>query len=94
MQEIKFIQVTPDQLTELIRDGVRKELRMFKQDLKNHDPNEDLLTLEQTAKMLQVSKGTVKNITKKGGLTSYGIGRRLYWKRQEVEQALIRLNAN
>ena len=92
MQEIKFVQLTPDQLTELIRDGVRKELRIFTNELKTTDPKDELLTLEQTANLLQVCKGTIKNITKRGGLKSYGVGRRLYWKRKEVEEALIYLN--
>lgn len=91
MQEVKFIQVTADQLTELIRDGVRKELRIFTKDLHTQEPKEELLTIEQVAEFLQVSKGTIKNLTKRGALTSYGVGRRLYWKRKEVEEALTKL---
>nr|DAK43283.1 MAG TPA: helix-turn-helix domain protein [Caudoviricetes sp.] len=93
MQEIRFIQVTPNELTELIREGVRKELQMFDR-LKGTagaGKDGDLLTIEQTADLLRVSKGTVKNLTKKKILTSYGIGRRLYWKRNEVNEALTRL---
>lgn len=93
MQEIRLIQVTPSELTELIREGIRKELQMFDR-LKGTSvagKDGELLTIEQTADLLRVSKGTVKNLTKKKILTSYGIGRRLYWKRNEVNEALTRL---
>lgn len=92
MNDLKLIQVTPDQLSELIRDNVRKELKLFVKDFKElqQDPDQ-LLTTQQTAQLLQVSKRTIKNLTDKGLLQSHGVGRRNYYKKSEVEQALVKL---
>lgn len=92
MNDLKLIQVTPDQLSELIRDNVRKELKIFIKDFKElqNDPDQ-LLTTDQTAEFLQVSKATIKNLTKRGILKPYGAGRRNYFKKSEVETALEKL---
>lgn len=89
--EIKFIQVTPSELTELIRDGIRKELQAHEASKGKKEVQEELLTTDEAAQMLRVSKGTVLNITKRGGLKTYGVGRRVFYKKSEVQKALIKL---
>jgi hypothetical protein len=91
MQTVQFIQVTPEQLQNAIIEGVKTQL----QDLKKHfQPKEPTVYLTRTevAKLLSVDLSTIHNYTKKGLLISYGISGRVYYKRDEVEQSLIKLN--
>jgi excisionase family DNA binding protein len=53
---------------------------------KNQD---EWLTREEVAKMLKCDKSTVHNWTKKRKLKKYCLGNRIYYKRSEVEAALI-----
>ena len=53
--------------------------------------NTQYLTKNEVAKLLKVSLGTVNNYSKKGYLQPYGIGRRVLFKKSEVENALIEL---
>lgn len=92
--EIKFIQVTPTELTELIRDGIRRELQAYEAGKGKKEAQDELITTDETAQMLRVSKSTVINITKRGGLKTYGVGRRVFYKKSEVEKALVKLQDN
>ncbi|WP_299160099.1 helix-turn-helix domain-containing protein [uncultured Eudoraea sp.] len=51
----------------------------------------ELLTREETAEYLKISLSTLWHWSKKGILPSYGIGNRVYYKRIEIEEALIKL---
>lgn len=53
------------------------------------NPKNELLTREEVAKILKCDLSTVHNWTKKGFLKSYGINGRVYYKSQEIENALI-----
>ncbi|WP_019670797.1 helix-turn-helix domain-containing protein [Eudoraea adriatica] len=59
----------------------------------NFQPKEPvkLLTREETARYLKISLSALWHWSKKGILPSYGIGNRVYYKRSEIEKALIRL---
>jgi hypothetical protein len=52
-------------------------------------PKNDLLTREEVSKLLKCDLSTIHNWTKKGFLKSYGINGRVYYKLEEVENALI-----
>ncbi|MDM1140051.1 helix-turn-helix domain-containing protein [Empedobacter sp. R132-2] len=52
----------------------------------------DILTREETARLLSISLPTLWNWTKKNILTAYGIGGRVYYKKDEVINALIPFN--
>ena len=54
-------------------------------------PNNEWLTPDEVSQILKVDKSTVHNWTKKGKLKKYAIGNRVYYKRDEVEAALIKL---
>lgn len=63
--------------------------------------NEKLLTRQRTsniiprielAKLLNVTLGTLYNWTKSGKINSYGIGGKVFYKLDEIESSLIRLN--
>lgn len=82
---------TPEQLTEAILNGVDEKLNQLKANFQPKEPTE-YLTRNEVKELLKVDLSTVHNWTKKGKLKSYGIGNRVYYKRNEVEKNLIPLN--
>ncbi len=90
MSLIQFIQLTPEELQNEIIQGVKKELDQIKKDFQPKNPTQ-YLTRSEVADMLKIDLSTVHNWTKRGKLVSYGIGSRVYYKRAEVEAALIKL---
>lgn len=88
---VQFIQVTPEQLQNAIIEGVKQQLNNFKEHLKPVEPNE-YLSRSEVAKMLSVNESTVHNWRNKGVLSSYQIGGRVFFKRKDVENAMVKLN--
>ena len=82
--------VSPEKLTELIRDGVKSQLKDFKKELSTHDPDE-LLTRTEACKYLQIDSSTLWNWTNKGKVVAYAIGNRRYYKKAEMLKCLIPL---
>ncbi len=91
METIQFIQITPDQLQDAIIEGVKMQLEELKKEFQPKQPTE-YLTRNEVKELLKIDLSSVHNWTKKGKLKSYGIGNRIYYKRSEVEQAIIPLN--
>ena len=91
MSTVQFISVTPEQLQNAIIEGVRIQLNEFKKHFQPKEPNEYLTRLE-VSKLLKIDLSSVHNWTKKGILQSYQIGGRVYYKRKEVENAIVKLN--
>lgn len=91
MQQVQFIQITPEQLQNEIIEGVKKQLQELKRDFQPKEPTE-YLTRNEVKELLKVDLSTVHNWTKRGKLKSYGIGNRVFYKRSEVENAIIPLN--
>lgn len=56
------------------------------------DLDYSLLSRVETCEILKINKTTLWNWTKKGKLIAYGIGNRVYYKRGEVMNAMIRIN--
>jgi uncharacterized protein YhbP (UPF0306 family) len=90
-ETVQFISVTPEQLQNAIIEGVKTQLQDLKEHFEPKTPNEYLERAE-VARMLNVNISTIHNWTVKGILTSFGIGRRVYYKRTEVEKAIVKLN--
>ena len=85
--DIQFIQITPAELKELIRETIRREFIEFAKDFQPKEPTV-YLTRREVQKMLNINMGTLDNWTKQGKLKAYGIGARIYYKRHEVDEAL------
>ena len=77
-------------LKELIKDGVKSSLKDLKETLQTHNPDE-LLTREQTCKLLQIDSSTLWAWTNKGKVIAYGIGNRRYYKKAELLESLQQL---
>ena len=82
-------EVSPDQITSLF-NGLQKQLIELKQSFEPKKPLE-YLTRDEVAQFLKCDLSTVHNWTKKGKLIPYGLGNRVYYKRTEVENAIIPL---
>jgi hypothetical protein len=74
-------------LTQLIKDGVKSQLKDFKETFNTHNPDE-LLTRTETCKFLQIDSSTLWHWTNKGKVLAYGIGNRRYYKKAELLENL------
>ncbi|WP_026914218.1 helix-turn-helix domain-containing protein [Christiangramia portivictoriae] len=90
MSQVQFIQTTPEQLQESILKGVKNQLDELKKQYQPKEP-EEYLSRAEVAKMLKVDISTVHNWSKSGRLKRFGIGNRVYYKRSEVERAIVQL---
>ncbi len=88
---VQFVQTSPEEIQEAILKGVQKEIETLKKEFQPKEPTR-YLTRAEVKEMFKVDQVTVYNWTKKGILKSYGISGRVYYKRHEVEQAIIALN--
>lgn len=84
--------LTPEQITALF-EGLQKQLTELKQNFEPKVPNE-YLTRSEVAEMLKCDLSTIHNWTKKGKLKPYGIGNRVYYKRNEVEAVILPFGQN
>lgn len=84
-----MINLTPEHLTGLLIDGLKTQLGDLKKWL---TPSQnDLLTREEVTEMLKINLSTLHNWTKQGKLIAHGIGGRIYYKRAEIDKALVRI---
>lgn len=81
---------TPKELQESILKGVQAQINELKKSFQPKDP-ETYLTRDEAAKMLKVDISTIHNWSKSGKLKRYGLGNRVYYKRSEIETAIIEL---
>lgn len=86
---IQFIQVTPENLLASIQKIVKQTFENIKVETENP---EQLLTRKQTAALLNVTLATLNDWTKAKKLVSYGIGNRVYYKKNEVLESLVPVN--
>ncbi|MCX6184999.1 MAG: helix-turn-helix domain-containing protein [Flavobacterium sp.] len=89
---IEIEDVTVEELTEIIAEKLVDKLEKRIAALISKQNDEELLTRTETAKILKVELTTLWSWTKKGKITAYGIGNRVYYKRGEIMKSLIILN--
>ena len=81
---------TPEQLQDAILQGVKQQLEELKKQYQPKEP-EEYLSRSEVAKMLKVDISTIHNWGKAGKIKRYGLGNRVYYKRSELERAIIQL---
>lgn len=91
MKELLVIQITTEELQELIYDSVLKAFKELKKTIAKEEP-EQLLTRKEVAKLLKISLPTLYYWTKEGKLKHYKTGSRVYYKKNEVMSALGKSN--
>ncbi len=91
MEKIQFIQTTPEQLKkEITQELLNSLLPKLSKQFQPKEPA-TYLTRNEVAEMFKIDVSTVHNWTKRGKIQSYGIGGRVYYKRKEVEKAIVKL---
>lgn len=83
-EQILLHNATPEQLTKSIIEGIKSIIA----DNKKPEHHTEFLTREDVCKLLKIDKSTLWSWTKKGRLKSYGIGARVYYKLNELEEAI------
>lgn len=83
MKTIQIVELTTDELSNIISDCLKKHF-------KPKEPTE-YITRAEVSDMLKINLSSVHNWTKKGILTAYQIGGKVYYKRAEVEGAIVEL---
>ena len=89
---VEIQNVSVDELVAAITNKVLEGLEIRLEQLQQKNQQEQLLTRTETAKYLKVDISTLHNWTKKGKLKAYGIGNRVYYKKNEIDEALTRIN--
>ena len=81
--------ITAEQLVKLFAD-LQNQINDLKQYYEPKQPTE-YLTRKEVAELLKCDLSTLWLWSKKGKLIPYGIGNRTYYKRNEVELAIIKI---
>ncbi len=91
MPAIQFISISPTELKREIVQDLKDSL--IPELSKQFQPKEPTIYLTRTevSKMFKIDISTVHNWTKRGKIQSYGIGGRIYYKRTELEAAIVKL---
>lgn len=87
---MQTIQLELPQETKNLIQSLKDEVSEIK---KNFTPRQPTIymTRREVADMLSVNLSTIHNYCKRSILKPYGIGARVYFKRDEVEQAIVEL---
>ncbi|UPQ80735.1 DNA-binding protein [Flavobacterium azooxidireducens] len=83
--------VSPETLTELIKEGVKSQLDDFKKDLLNQNAKEDLLSREQVLELLQINASTLWHWQNSNKIIVYKFANKNYYKRSEILESLTPL---
>jgi excisionase family DNA binding protein len=90
-EKLQLIEMSPEQLKELLLKGVIERLDRLENQLQPKEPTE-FLSVQDASELLQVDRSSLYNWKNRGLIQFYGIGNRVYLKRSELEQAVIPIN--
>ncbi len=90
METVQLIGISPEQIQDAILSGVKNQIDELKKSFAPKQPTE-YLTRNEVSELLKIDLSTLYNWTKSGKLSAYGIGSRVYYKRSEVENAIVKL---
>lgn len=82
-------EISPEQIIELF-NGLQKQLNEFKESFVPKTP-EEYMSRKEVATMLKCDESTVSNWVNAGKIQSYGLSGRVWYKRSEIESAIIPL---
>ncbi|WP_438711438.1 helix-turn-helix domain-containing protein [Aquimarina muelleri] len=87
LKSTQIYYLTPEELVNQLEERFKIALGSIRAENTKSD-SEELLTREQTAKLLSVSLPTLNKWSKLGILNSYHMGNRVYYKKQEIISTL------
>ena len=93
-QQVQLIQVTPEELAELISKGIKSHLEELSTRLtpQSKKPEKEFLTRMETAELFNVSPVTIHDWQKNGILKVYKMGNRSFFKYSELLETLYNSN--
>ncbi|MCT3906597.1 helix-turn-helix domain-containing protein [Elizabethkingia anophelis] len=92
MSKIQFVQTTPDELENLIKESVKDVLEKIESNLANTSEQEKILTRSETARLLDIDPSSLWRWTKKGKIKAFGIENRVYYYLSDINKALSPIN--
>ena len=90
MKRIQLLETSLSELIKLIEEIIERKVRSLEDNFQPKTPPE-FLTRDEVAALLKVDRSTVYNWTKRGILIAHQIGSRVYYKREELENAIVKL---
>jgi excisionase family DNA binding protein len=90
MKKKQAFTITPDELIARVVKELKQELSQAAVTQSYH--SYQFLSRNEVAKLLKISISTVHNWTKRGILTPYHIGGRVYFKPSEIENSMFKIN--
>lgn len=85
--QIQFVQLDPEELKQSIITSLKEMVREIEQRHKV-ESRPEYMTRQELAEWLKIDLSTIHNWKKRGKITAYSIGNRVYYKREEIEAAL------
>ena len=83
--------LTVEQLQQLIGTSVRNGILELQKEIQTKDNSEELMTRDETCKLLKIDSSTLWAWTNNGKVKAYGIGARRYYKKSEIMECLTLL---
>jgi excisionase family DNA binding protein len=90
MEQVQIISVNPEDLKNAIIQEVKNELDALKLHLQPQQQTKYLTRLE-VCKLINVTLVTLHTWNKNGKLKAYGIGGRVLYRKEDIENAIIKL---
>ena len=89
METNMLIQISPEQLSEMIISGIREELQKFQSVSGEKSNNKDLMTRKEVCDYLQCSETSLWDWTKKGKIIATKVGKRkVLYRKKDVDTFL------
>lgn len=88
---ILFQSISPEELANVILDGVKSHLNQISP-RKSEKAELEFLTRKETADLLKVSLTTIHDWMNNGIIKPYKLGNRTYFNKKEIEQSLLNSN--
>jgi len=89
-KEIRIYNLSPDEFKESIRSIIKELMPQQKKISYKLPSTDELLTVEETLKLLKCSKQALWNWRKNGILPSYRLGNRVYYKKSDIFNKLVK----
>ena len=90
MKQIQLVGITPEENNKPIFEYIDRKFDDLKKFYEPKTPTE-FLTRQETAELLKVDVSSIHNYTKRKILQSYALQGRVYYKRSEIESAIVKL---
>jgi hypothetical protein len=91
MHQVQFIQVSPQELANLIQESVKQSL-LIPPTSSIESKQKEILTRIETANLFSISLVCLHDWIKKGIINPYKVGNKTYFKRSEVMEVLSSSN--